>query len=94
MNCEICGTSPLKNSRVILTRVNGYGVKGIWRCQEHLTEEQRERRDSEAHEVALADSGDGGAAHTRYKTVVADPPWPYNIRGPASSKEHRPNSHW
>ena len=28
-----------------------------------------------------------------FRTVVADPPWPYGIRGPASSKEHRPNSH-
>lgn len=29
----------------------------------------------------------------KFKCIVADPPWPYNIRGPASSKEHRPNSH-
>lgn len=28
-----------------------------------------------------------------FKCIVADPPWPYNSRGPASSKEHRPNSH-
>lgn len=25
-------------------------------------------------------------------TVVADPPWPYSIEGPRSTKEHRPNS--
>ena len=28
-----------------------------------------------------------------FRTVVSDPPWPYGIRGPASSKAHRPNSH-
>lgn len=28
-----------------------------------------------------------------FSTIVADPPWPYEIRGPASSREHRPNSH-
>lgn len=28
-----------------------------------------------------------------YKTIVADPPWPYTGRGPASSKKHRPNSY-
>lgn len=28
-----------------------------------------------------------------FRCVVADPPWPYNIRGPGSSKSHRPNSH-
>ena len=28
-----------------------------------------------------------------FRCIVADPPWPYEIRGPASSKEHRPNSH-
>lgn len=27
-----------------------------------------------------------------FRTIVADPPWPYTGRGPASSKEHRPNS--
>lgn len=29
----------------------------------------------------------------KYKTIVADPPWDYKGRGPASSKEHRPNSY-
>jgi len=29
----------------------------------------------------------------KYKTIVADPPWPYTGRGPASSREHRPNSY-
>ena len=28
-----------------------------------------------------------------FRCIVADPPWPYKGRGPASSKEHRPNSH-
>lgn len=29
-----------------------------------------------------------------YRTVVADPPWPYdNIKGPQSSPSHRPNSY-
>ena len=32
-------------------------------------------------------------APKKYKTIVADPPWPYVGRGPASSKEHRPNSY-
>ena len=27
-----------------------------------------------------------------FRCIVADPPWPYTGRGPASSKEHRPNS--
>jgi len=31
--------------------------------------------------------------HGGYSTIVADPPWPYSGRGPASSKEHRPNSY-
>ena len=31
---------------------------------------------------------DGG-----FKTIIAAPPWPYTGRGPASSKEHRPNSY-
>jgi N6-adenosine-specific RNA methylase IME4 len=30
---------------------------------------------------------------TRYKTIVADPPWRYSGSGPASSKQHRPNSY-
>lgn len=29
----------------------------------------------------------------KYKTIVADPPWKYKGRGPASAKEHRPNSY-
>lgn len=29
----------------------------------------------------------------KYKTIVADPPWKYEGRGPASAKEHRPNSY-
>lgn len=29
----------------------------------------------------------------KYKTIIADPPWKYKGRGPASSKEHRPNSY-
>ena len=29
----------------------------------------------------------------KYKTIIADPPWKYEGRGPASSKEHRPNSY-
>ena len=28
-----------------------------------------------------------------FRCIVADPPWPYEGRGPASSKEHRPNSY-
>ena len=28
----------------------------------------------------------------KYKTIIADPPWKYKGRGPASAKEHRPNS--
>jgi len=28
-----------------------------------------------------------------FRCIVADPPWPYSGRGPASSKEHRPNSY-
>lgn len=28
-----------------------------------------------------------------FRTILCDPPWPYRIRGPASSKDHRPNSH-
>lgn len=27
-----------------------------------------------------------------FSCIVADPPWPYAGRGPASSREHRPNS--
>lgn len=29
----------------------------------------------------------------KYKTIIADPPWKYEGRGPASAKEHRPNSY-
>ena len=29
----------------------------------------------------------------KFKTIVADPPWKYKGRGPASAKEHRPNSY-
>ena len=29
----------------------------------------------------------------KYKTIIADPPWKYEGRGPASTKEHRPNSY-
>jgi len=29
----------------------------------------------------------------KYKTIIADPPWKYKGRGPASAKEHRPNSY-
>lgn len=29
----------------------------------------------------------------RYKTIVADPPWPYKSEGPGSSKVHRPHSY-
>ncbi len=28
-----------------------------------------------------------------YRTILADPPWPYKGTGPRSTKEHRPNSH-
>jgi len=29
----------------------------------------------------------------KYKTIIADPPWKYKGSGPASAKEHRPNSY-
>lgn len=44
--------------------------------------------DSTATRPALA-----GASGSLFGCIVADPPWPYGIRGPASSKQHRPNSH-
>jgi len=40
-----------------------------------------------------SDATGNSGANFCYATFVVDPPWPYNIRGPASSKEHRPNSH-
>ena len=36
MICEICGANPAHDSTKILYRINEKGVKGIWRCQEHL----------------------------------------------------------
>lgn len=59
MNCEICKTSPLKDSKVILTRVNETGVKGIWRCEKCITPEQRAKRDPETHELAVLISNGG-----------------------------------
>lgn len=34
-----------------------------------------------------------GECSTKYRTIVADPPWPYdNVDGPRAAPEHRPNS--
>ncbi len=46
MKCEICGKSP-PNDRVTLWRINEKGVKGIWRCEEHLNADQSSKRDPE-----------------------------------------------
>lgn len=49
--CEVCKASPLRDSKVILTRVNRFGVPGIWRCEKCLTPEQRKQRDPETHRL-------------------------------------------
>lgn len=46
MECEICKRNVPKDG-VTLHRVNPTGVKGIWRCTEHLTAEQRQNIDPE-----------------------------------------------
>ncbi len=37
MKCEVCGKSPPKDN-VVLHRMNGFGVTGIWRCENCLPE--------------------------------------------------------
>ena len=57
-NCEICGTSPLKDKKVILTRVNEFGAKGIWRCEKCLTPEQKSAQDPETHRLCQIITGE------------------------------------
>ncbi len=40
MKCELCGRDA-PNDGVNLHRVNPKGVKGVWRCWDHLTPQQR-----------------------------------------------------
>jgi len=57
MECEICGSRPLKDNKVILTRVNEYGAKGIWRCEKCLTPEQKVAQDPDTHELCKIITG-------------------------------------
>jgi hypothetical protein len=36
MCCEVCGANPAHDKNAVLHRVNEFGVKGIWRCQDHF----------------------------------------------------------
>lgn len=50
MKCEICHKGP-PNDPVTLFRVNEKGVKGIWRCTEHLTRSQSTAVDPEVRKI-------------------------------------------
>lgn len=53
MKCEICNKSAATDG-VALYRVNELGVKGIWRCTEHLTPEQSQAIDPEVKDITEA----------------------------------------
>lgn len=57
MKCEVCHRSPPQDL-VTLHRVNEFGVVGIWRCDAHLTDEQRSGLDPKVIAItkAIADS--------------------------------------
>jgi len=42
IECEVCGNNPIKDSGVILTRINDFGIPPIWRCQEHTEDKHLE----------------------------------------------------
>lgn len=50
MKCEVCGRN-VPDDGVTLHRVNPTGQTGIWRCTDHLTQEQREKRDPEVDRI-------------------------------------------
>jgi Zn-finger protein len=50
MKCEICGKTPFQD--VVLHRVNPFGVKGVWRCYNCLTPEQKQQVDPETKRLA------------------------------------------
>lgn len=50
MKCEICNKSAADDG-VALYRVNELGVKGVWRCTEHLTSEQSKAIDPQVKEI-------------------------------------------
>lgn len=51
MNCEICNKGPLGEVATTVYRVNPKGIKGIWRCAEHLTPKQRAAIDPEVQDI-------------------------------------------
>ena len=50
MECEICHKSPFKDN-IVLHRVNEFGFKGIWRCYEDMTVEQRKQIDPTCFDI-------------------------------------------
>jgi hypothetical protein len=60
MRCEICQRN-VPDDGVTLHRVNEKGVKGIWRCADHLTPDQRAAIDPEVSEIVkiIADDNRG-----------------------------------
>jgi hypothetical protein len=49
IKCEICGKSP--SDGTALFRVNKTGIKGVWRCREHLTNKQLSDIDPETARI-------------------------------------------
>ncbi len=52
MKCEVCDKGPQEG--VTIYRVNPKGVKGIWRCPLHLTNDQAEKIDSTVITICTA----------------------------------------
>lgn len=50
MECEICGCRAPEDGATLF-RVNSSGVPGLWRCREHLTDEQRAAIAPEVKEI-------------------------------------------
>lgn len=49
MNCEICKRDI--SDGVSLHRVNEFGVKGVFRCPDHLTHDQEANLDPEVRDI-------------------------------------------
>jgi len=61
MKCEICGKGMAEGKT--LHRVNEKGVKGVWRCNQHLSFDQEANLDPEVRDIVRiieADSREKG----------------------------------
>ena len=50
LQCEVCHKN-IHDDGIQLHRVNETGVEGIWRCQYHITDEQRKSIDPFVAEI-------------------------------------------